>query len=242
MKRNLILFAAVTALVLSTGLSRAQDGDDSGSKWGGGESGPVEPKRLIPVPDQPSEPLEIEVWMRGGGNRTYFPGDKVTVYFRTTRDAFVLLYDVDTEGRVHQIYPRSRWDEEFVQGGITYAVPGAGAGYRLMVTGPSGREDIVALASDRPISDRWDLCWGGLRTSNDYDDLAGVRLPMGRVGFNRPAGMDRVTQKLIEVPDDDDYTQTGIDHLSFRVGYRYADDGREGRDGGWRRGRSRSRW
>jgi len=246
-KRMILSAAALALFVPVLVLAGPGDGD---RKWGRNDDpGRIDPRQVVPVPDGPGslrvvpvpddgDPLTIETWLRGG-DRTYYPGDRVTVFFRTSRDAFVLLYDVDTEGRVHQIYPRTEWDDEYVQGGVTYAVPGSGAGYRLMVTGPSGREDIVALAGDRPLSDRWDTCWGGITSSNDYDDLGGVRLRMGRLGANRLAGMDELTQKLVEVPTGDRTSDTAFDQLTFRVGRRHADDWNNRWDG--RRGR-RSRW
>jgi hypothetical protein len=190
----------------------------------------LQPQRVVPVPDDrhpdrdDDAPLDIDVWLRGGERRTFYPGESVTVFFRTNRDAHVLLYDVDTEGRVHQIYPRSRSDEEFVEGGVTYAVPGRGAGYRLIVTGPSGYEDIVALASDRPLRDRWDECLDGFASGNDYDELGGTRLRMGRLEGNRARGMDELTRRLVEMPDEDPHGDSASDRVTFRVARRHHQD------------------
>jgi hypothetical protein len=218
----------VLALLAPPGAVAADKGKKSRGPSGGRSR--LQPDRLVPVPDDrhpdrdSDEPLEIEVWLRGGERRAFYPGESVTVFFRTNREAYVLLYDVDTEGRVHQIYPRSRRDEEFVEGGVTYAVPGRGAGYRLMVTGPSGYEDIVALASDRPLRDRWDECLDDFDSENGYDELGGTRLRMGRLGGNRARGMAELTRKLIEVPDDGEPGDSASDRVTFRVARRQHED------------------
>lgn len=214
----------------------------------------VEPKELIPVPipDNPrpcpapeaERPLRVDVWVSGGTDRVFHPGESVVVCFRANRDAFVLIYDIDTEGRAHRLYPRTAYDSEYVEGGVTYSVPGRGAGYRLMVSGPAGVETIVATASDLPLSDRWDACWSGIAGVNDYDDLGGTRFRVGRVSGSREAGVDRLHRKLIEVPVDEYYScDSDVDQVSFRVGQpsrhfkdRHPDYGRER---GWARGPGR---
>lgn len=191
------------------------------------------PKELIPVPipDLPpwpgpapvsGRPLRIDVWIRDGGDGVFFPGESVVVCFRTNRDAFVLLYDIDTEGRAHRLYPRTRRDTEFVEGGVTYSVPGRGAGYRLMVSGPPGVETIVATASDLPLSDRWDSCWDGVAGFADYDQLGGTRFRVGRITGDRQAGVERLHHRLIEVPADRYYgPDTDVDQVFFRVELRW---------------------
>src|SRR5512140_3346852 len=41
----------------------------------------------------------------------YRRGDRVHVYFRTERDAYVTIFRVDTDGRVRVIYPRDPSDD-----------------------------------------------------------------------------------------------------------------------------------
>ena len=224
-KRSILAIAALAALIFPAMASGAERDRI--------RSQPV-PKELIPVPvpdpwpipaPDPERPLRVDVWVRGGTDRVFHPGESVVICFRANRDAFVLVYDIDTEGRAHRLYPRTTWDSEFVEGGVTYVVPGRGSGYRLMVAGPPGVETIVATASDVPLSDRWDACWGGVAGISDYDQLGGTRYRVGRIAGDRQAGVDRLQRKLIEVPGDE-YCgpDTGFDQVSFRVGQQWRGD------------------
>jgi hypothetical protein len=62
----------------------------------------------------------------------------------------VLVYDVDTEGRVHMLFPYRRLDPHWVTGGREYVLPGPHSSYALTIEGPPGVEYIQALASLEP--------------------------------------------------------------------------------------------
>ncbi|TPW03404.1 MAG: S-layer-like array-like protein, partial [bacterium] len=113
---------------------------------------PVTPKRIIevPAPARHDWPLEVEIELLGGDGRLVYPGQGVGFSFRLNRDAYLVIYDIDTEGRTHLVYPRSRWDSQFVRGGVLHHLPGRNAGYRLVADGPPGEEFVVAVASDEP--------------------------------------------------------------------------------------------
>jgi hypothetical protein len=90
--------------------------------------------------------LDIDVWTNHPDGEFYI-GDKVTVNFRTNRDAFVAIYTVDSKGRVNLLYPTAEGGDNYVKGGVTYRIPGNGDDFDLMVTGPKGTENIQAIAS-----------------------------------------------------------------------------------------------
>lgn len=170
----------------------------------GDYAGRVEHK-LIEVPDSDyGEPLSIEVWVDGEEEAVFYPGDTVRLHFRVNRDAFVLLYDLDTRGQVRRLFPRSRRDREFVEGGVIYTIPQHRAGYRLVASGPPGEEFVTAVASDRPLAHRWE--WAG------YRQFGGMKLDrMGPTSYptwkSREAPfdeLDRVYNRLVEDPDGGD--------------------------------------
>lgn len=192
----------------------------------------TEPKRLVPVPDPPRpgpwrprpEPprnLRVDVWVDGGNDATFFTGETVTLHFRTNRDAYVLLYDIDTEGNVQRLYPRSRRDEQLVEGGVIYTVPNMRAGYRLVASGPEGYEYVGAVASDRPLVGRWDRgperSIGGTR----YDRLGPTSAPTWRIDSEPGPAMDRLYSRLVEVPveERDEWPQTARDEIRFYIAH-----------------------
>jgi len=100
------------------------------------------PKKVYHYPD-----LNIEVWVNKGEGAVYHPDDDIRIYFRTNRDAYVMIYNIDTRGFVNLLYPYGRDDDFYVQGGRTYRVPDKWDDYDLTVDGPAGLEYVVAVAS-----------------------------------------------------------------------------------------------
>ncbi len=186
---------------------------------------------------------QVEVWTSPGTGATVYPGQEMTVRFRTDRDAYVVVYDIDTRGNLRLLYPERPGDDGFVRGGIARRLPGRHAGYRLMVTGPPGLERIVALASDRPLVHRWrvyaeaDLADAGLVIEGALRTAGGAVLEAGiRVG-DEDSGMTAaihvggsvdssprlaprpVAPRLVPVPRGQ--APVGRDETWFRVGRRW---------------------
>jgi hypothetical protein len=99
-------------------------------------------------------PLVIDVWTDQGEGAVYYPGERIRAYFRASRDCYVTIYNVDTQGYVHLLYPAGSLDEHFIMGGVTYRVPSRRAPYDLVVGGPSGIEYVEAVASVEPFHAR----------------------------------------------------------------------------------------
>ncbi|HEQ98024.1 MAG TPA: DUF4384 domain-containing protein [candidate division Zixibacteria bacterium] len=95
------------------------------------------------------EPLDIEVWTNKEEGGSFGQGENLVIYFRTNRDAFVTIYDLDTKGNINLLYPYDYRDENFVEGGVVYTIPDYYDDYVLRVNGPPGLEFVQAIASDR---------------------------------------------------------------------------------------------
>ncbi len=104
---------------------------------------------IIITPTQPST-LTIKVWTDRGAGATYYPGNNINVYFKTSQDAYVTIYDYTTSGQLKIIFPNFFQRDNFVKGGITYVIPNPNYNYSFTVTGPNGREIIEAVASTSP--------------------------------------------------------------------------------------------
>ncbi len=95
----------------------------------------------------PRADFEVFVWPDRGVDAIYHPGDQIKVYFEVTRDCYVVLYDIDTRGRLHILFPFSPWQDNYVEAGRVYEVPGNWDNFSLYVEGPTGTEYIEAIAS-----------------------------------------------------------------------------------------------
>ena len=118
-----------------------------------GPSAPPSPTAAQSVPDRPTgpapgEPLRVELW---AGKNEYRVGEKVAFYFQANRDAYVMLINKGTSGKVTILYPNPFTPEERIKANTRYAVPGPEGRYELTVAGPAGDDMVWAVASVRPI-------------------------------------------------------------------------------------------
>ncbi len=90
--------------------------------------------------------LDVEVWTSNSDGE-FYDGDNIVIYFRASRDAFVSIYSIDTRGRVNLLFPTYEGEDNFVNGGVTYSLPGDKDKYDLRVSGPEGFENIQVVAS-----------------------------------------------------------------------------------------------
>jgi len=95
--------------------------------------------------------LNVEVWTNHSDG-DYYIGDNVLINFRVNRDAFVAIYSIDSRGRVNMLFPYDPGMDNFVNGGVTYTIPGPDDGFDLVISGPEGVENIQAIASREPIA------------------------------------------------------------------------------------------
>ncbi len=100
-------------------------------------------------PVSSSSVLALDVWTSRGDGAIYNAGDDITVFFRTSTDCFVTIYDITTDGRTIVLFPQYP-DDGFVRGGFTYRLPGYYDGPAFRVTGPRGIEYIHAVATLEP--------------------------------------------------------------------------------------------
>jgi hypothetical protein len=114
-------------------------------------AGPALGDGLVPVGHHvPRPPLAVEVWTDRPEEAVYYPGEPVAIHFSANDGCYVLVYDIDTEGRVRRLFP-APGDPGYVPGHQMITLPGPGAGFDYIVTGPSGIETIEVVASRIPL-------------------------------------------------------------------------------------------
>jgi hypothetical protein len=96
--------------------------------------------------------LDVEIWVDRGEGATYYPGEEIKVYFRASRDCYVVIYGINTRGYTYLLYPYDKYDDYYIEGGRTYRIPDRFDDYNLTVDGPEGTEYIQAVASFDPVS------------------------------------------------------------------------------------------
>src|SRR6056297_1424777 len=103
--------------------------------------------KIAVVPDNPPASFEIQVTINKGNGGIYTPGENLSLTFRTNRDAYVVLYDIQPNGQVSIIFPNRYDQNNFVRANTTYYLPRQG--YSFMIDNVSGTEYIQAVASTK---------------------------------------------------------------------------------------------
>jgi hypothetical protein len=162
--------------------------------------------------------LDVEIWTEGGHDAVYRPGDLLQVRTRTSEDAYLLVYEIDTQGAVHVLFP-IRGSSGSVEGRAVNNVPPDHAGLDLVVEETTGEGFIVAIASTEPFNrlpwylqpyDETANSLGYQDTSGaldseprGYGDDEGVDRD-GRIVGDPFVAMERIRRQLIDNPDDTD--------------------------------------
>lgn len=166
----------------------------------------------------------VKMWANNNDG-IYYAGENITIYFQADRDCYVTVYSVDTRGEVSILYPVERWDDGYIRGGATYAIPDDHADYDLTVTGPEGIEHIVAVASaERPDIVGWyDKAPVECGTQDDRDEFINyVNQQYFGSGSDDFQGQDRV---LVYIKENHYYykpvyvPQTWYDYPDYSVVY-----------------------
>lgn len=149
--------------------------------------------------------LAVDVWTDRDDGSNYYEGDDITIYFRTSEDAYVTIYDLDTRGNVNLIFPPEPGDNNYVQAGEIYMIPERSDDYTLTLEGPPGNEHIQMVASTEyfPVPD-----WRGPRSV--YEKDWGFKYDGENEEF-----IDRVNRKFFTGEN------FAYDHVSFYVAPKY---------------------
>jgi len=122
-------------------------------------------RKIVP---QPRDRVNVDVWFDKQCGTPYEQGEKILISFRTTADAYVTVYDIDTRGNVSVLFPNRHYPDNFVRGNRTYTMPNRDYTYDLVVEGPEGIEYVDVIASADPYyhwqysqgEPRWVYDWG----------------------------------------------------------------------------------
>ena len=152
------------------------------------------------VPRDPAASrITLDVWTNKEEGGVYRPGEGMRIFFRASADAYVLLYNIDTEGYIHLIYPYGLDDPSRAEGGRTYQIPSRRDPYDLVADGPAGVEYIVAAAAPFQFSDLPWYLTGRIGDGEPPVDDAENAEDAGVIVGDPYVGMDRILRRI--VPD-----------------------------------------
>ncbi|PLV56945.1 PEGA domain-containing protein [Thermotoga sp. SG1] len=106
-------------------------------------------KSIIIVPEIPY--FTVDVWLDKPEGSVYNVGERIEIFVKSSRDAYILVYDINAQGKVTLIFPNKYESDNFVRANEIKKIPSKST-YSLRVSSPYGKEYIQVIASTTPIS------------------------------------------------------------------------------------------
>jgi len=151
----------------------------------------------------PRARVSVDVWINKEEGGVYQPGENMQVFFRSNADAYVLVYNIDTEGYIHLVYPYGPSDPLRVEAGQSYRIPARHDPYDLVADGPPGMEFVVAVASRYPFRDLPWFLTPGVADAADQprsDD----ELDSGVIVGDPYVGIERLNRRILAPSGEED--------------------------------------
>lgn len=100
--------------------------------------------------------LTARVWVDRDPSGTRVPnysvGDRITLYTTVNENAYVYLFNVNPDGTTDQILPNRISSSNYVRAGTTRAFPATGDQFTFDISGPSGQNRVLVIASRRALN------------------------------------------------------------------------------------------
>ncbi|MEJ2642513.1 MAG: serine/threonine-protein kinase, partial [Desulfosarcinaceae bacterium] len=100
------------------------------------------PTATIDAPEDVSMAAQdLSVW---SDKPTYRVGEKLHLYYRSTRDGYLFLFHQSADGDTQQIFPLHSDDDNFISAQLTYTLPDPSHNFNYVASPPVGQERILA--------------------------------------------------------------------------------------------------
>jgi len=90
---------------------------------------------------QSTEP-PVRIWLSEDGDFMY--GDRARAFIQTREDGYVVVLQVDTEGRVRPLFPLQPGDDHYVRAGKKVEIRGHGGREAFVVDDTTGKGTVIA--------------------------------------------------------------------------------------------------
>jgi hypothetical protein len=180
---------------------------------------------VLAPPAARARAMGVDIWTDRGKDAVYEPGEPVEIKVRASDDAYLLVYDIDSEGYVRVLYPYEG-GSGYIAGGHTYRVPPYQSGLQLVVQGPVGQGYVVALVSREPFNALprflrpYDPQAEGAGYVGEEDDEQDVTSD-GRIMGDPFVAMERIRRQVLYDANDPDLFATGYTSYYIHQPVRY---------------------
>ena len=105
-------------------------------------------KNIIIFPEKPY--FTVDVRLNKPEGSVYNVGERIEIFVKPSKDAYILVYDINVDGKVTLIFPNKYESNNFVRANTIKKIPSKST-YSLRVSPPYGKEFIQVIASTTPI-------------------------------------------------------------------------------------------
>jgi len=150
----------------------------------------------------------VELWTNRGDAAIYTRGERVRVYFKLDRDAFVTIFRVDTDGRVRVLFPREPWDDNFARGGRDFEIEGRSSSDAFAIDDYAGVGYLFAIASADAFT------YDAIQSGDHWDYRV---IADGRVRGDPYVALTDLAQRIVP----EGYTDWDYDVITYNVEQHY---------------------
>jgi len=150
----------------------------------------------------------VELWTNRGDAAVYTRGERVRVYFKLDRDAFVTIFRVDTDGRVRVLFPREPWDDNFARGGRDFEIEGRSSNDAFAIDDYPGVGYLFAIASADAFT------YDAIQSGDHWDYRV---IADGRVRGDPYVALTDLAQRIVP----EGYTDWDYDVITYNVEQHY---------------------
>jgi Domain of unknown function (DUF4384) len=162
----------------------------------------------VPNPTRPLDRPRVELWTNRGDAAVYTRGERVRVFFRLDRDAFVTVFRVDTDGRVRVLFPREPWEDNFARGGREFEVEALSSRDAFVIDDYPGVGYVFAVTSNDP------FVYEGIESGDHWDYRV---IADGRVRGDPYVALTELAERIVP----QGYADWDYDIVSYNVGQHY---------------------
>lgn len=151
----------------------------------------------------------IELWTNRGDGAVLTRGDRVRMYFKLDKDAYVTIFRVDTDGRIRVLFPREPWEDNFARGGRELEVDGRQLDSdAFTIDDYPGVGYLFAVASADPFT------YDGIESGDHWDYRV---IADGRVRGDPYVALTDLAQRIVP----EGYADWDYDIVTYNVGQHY---------------------
>lgn len=150
----------------------------------------------------------VELWTTRGDAAVYTRGERVRVFFKLDRDAFVTIFRVDTDGRVRVLFPREPWEDNFARGGREFEVEGRSSDNAFSIDDYPGVGYVFAVAAADAFT------YDAIESGDHWDYRV---IADGRVRGDPYVALTDLAQRIVP----EGYADWDYDVVSYNVEQRY---------------------